>query len=150
MLQRVDYSVVVPVPPVLAFRAFCDLNRLLNRDIYAEAVWIEGAPWHAGSRVRYVVLKPVAAVVSALVNSCDPPNSISLLNHGLGITAEQQVTFARQPGDSTTVRMSVEALGISREISETEVQRAIEFLIHDALDAIIPICEELATRMVSS
>ena len=123
MLRLVDYSVVVPVPPVLAFRAFCDLTRLLNRGIYAEAVWIEGEPWRVGSRVRYVVKKPVAAVISAVVTSYDPGQSISVLNHGLGITAEQLITFRASSAESTTVRMVVEALGASREISETEVRR---------------------------
>jgi hypothetical protein len=150
MLRRVDYSVVVPVPPVLAFRAFCDLNRLLHRGIYAEAAWIEGAPWFEGSRVRYVVLKPVAAVITAVVTSCDPPHSISLLNHGLGITADQHITFRSTSAGSTQIRMVVEALGRSREISEDEVQRGIEFLARDALDTIAPNCEELASRLVSS
>ena len=150
MLQRVDYAVVVPVPPALAFRAFSDLSRLLNRNIYAEAVWSEGAPWHIGSRIRYVVLKPAAAVISALVTSLDAPHSVSLLNHGLGITAEQQVTFVQRPGDSTRVRMIVEAVGISREISEREVQDSVEFLTRDALDTIVPTCQDLATRLVNS
>jgi hypothetical protein len=148
MLQRVDYSVVVAVPPVIAFRTFCNLNRLLHRGIYSEAVWVEGAPWRVGSRVRYVVMRPIAAVITAVVTSCDPPHSISLLNHGLGITADQHVTFRPTATGSTTARMIVEALGTSREISEAEVQRGIEFLTHDALDTIGPSCEELASRLV--
>lgn len=147
MLQRVEYSVVVPVPPVLAFRAFCDLSRLLHRGIYAEAVWIEGPAWQEGSRVRYVVMKPVAAVITAVVTTCEPPHGVSVLNHGLGITADQHVTFRATSANSTTVRMVVEALGTSREISEQEVQRAIEFLAHDALDTILPACEQLAAQV---
>src|SRR5215470_14313580 len=146
MLQRVEYSVVVPVPPVLGFRAFCDLNRLLNRGIYAEAVWIQGAPWHEGSRIRYVLAKPVAAVITAVVTTCEPPHAISVLNHWLGITADQHITFRPTTAQSTTARMVVEALGTSRDISEQEVQHAIEFLAHDALDSIIPACEHLAQR----
>jgi len=146
MLQRVEYSVAVPVPPVLAFRAFCDLDRLLNRGIYSEAVWIQGAPWHEGSRIRYVIMKPVAAVITAVVTTCEPPHAVSVLNHGLGITADQHVSFRATSAGSTAVRMVVEALGTSREISEQEVQRAIEFLAHDALDTIIPACERLARR----
>lgn len=149
MLQRVDYSVVVPVPPVLAFRAFCNLNRLLHRGIYEEVVWIEGDPWRTGSRVRYVVMKPVAAVITAVVTSCNPPYSISLLNHGLGVTADQHVAFRAISAESTRVRVVVEALGRSREISEAEVQGAIQFLARDALDTIGPNCQELAGPLVS-
>jgi hypothetical protein len=146
MLQRVDYSVVVPVLPVLAFRVFCDLNRLLNRGIYSEAVWIQGAPWHEGSRVRYTVVKPVPTVITAVVTTCEPPHAVSVLNHGLGITADQHVTFRATPAESTTVRMVIEALGTSREMSENQMQRAIEFLAHDALDSIVPACEQLARQ----
>ena len=149
MLQRVEYSVVVPVPPVLAFRAFCDLNRLLDRGVYTEAGWIQGAPWQEGSRCRYVVMKPVAAVITAVVTTCEPPSAVSVLNHGLGITADQHVTFRATSAQSTTVRMVVEALGTSREIAEQEAQRVIEFLAHDALDTIIPACEQLAQRVGS-
>ena len=150
MLQRVDYSVIVPVPPILAFRVFCDLNRLLKRGIYSEAVWIQGAPWHEGSRVRYTVIKPMATVITAVVTTCEPPHAISVLNHGLGITADQHVTFRSNSAESTTVRMVVEALGTSREMSEDQVQRAIEFLAHDALDSIVPGCEQLAKQAAGS
>ena len=146
MLQRVDYSVIVPVPPVLAFRAFCDLKRLLNRDIYSEATWIQGAPWREGSRLRYKVMKPMETSITAVVTTCDPPYAVSVLNHGLGITADQHVTFRATSAMSTTVRMVVEALGTSREIPEAEVQQAIEFLAHDALDSIVPACEQLAKQ----
>jgi len=103
-----------------------------------------------GSRLRYAVRKPVAAVVSALVSSSNPPYSVTLLNHGVGITAEQQVTFHPQSGDSTKARIIVEALGTSHDISEADVQRAIESLVHDALDTITPLCDELAGRMIES
>jgi hypothetical protein len=146
MLQRIEYSVVVPVPPVLAFRAFCDLNRLLNRGIYAEAAWIQGAPWREGSRARYVVTKPVAAAITSVVTICEPPHAVSVLNHGLGITADQQVTFRATSAEATAVRMVIEALGTPGEISEEELQRAIEFLAHDALDTIIPACELFAQQ----
>jgi len=94
MLPRTDYSVVVPVSVELAFRAFGDLERLLHREIYDEASWIEGNPWQVGSRIRYVVTKPIHATISAVVTSYEPPRYVALLNHGMGITAEQQVTFA--------------------------------------------------------
>jgi len=95
MLSRVEYSVTIPVSVDAAFHAFQDLNRLLHRGIYEEASWIEGKPWEVGSRLRYVVTKPVQATISAVVNSVSPPRAISLLNHALGIVADQQVTFGQ-------------------------------------------------------
>ena len=52
MLPRTDYSVVVPVSVEVAFRAFTDLERLLHRELYEDASWIEGNPWQVGSRIR--------------------------------------------------------------------------------------------------
>ena len=93
MLPRIEYSVVVPVPAVEAFRAFCDQERLLHRGIYDELSWIEGQPWQVGSRIRYVVSAPIQATILAVVTSCDPPRSVGMLNHALGITVEQNVVL---------------------------------------------------------
>ncbi len=93
MLPRVEYSVTVPVPVDAAFRAYQDLERLLHRGIYDEALWVEGGPWQVGSRLRYVICKPVRATASAVVTFISPPRAISLLNHALGVTAEQHVYF---------------------------------------------------------
>src|ERR1700693_3155452 len=93
MLPRVEYSVTIPVSVDAAFHSFQDLSRLLHRGIYEEASFVEGKPWEVGSRLRYVVTKPIKATVLAVVNSVSPPRAISLLNHALGVTAEQHVYF---------------------------------------------------------
>src|SRR4029077_14080778 len=71
MLPRVEYSVTAPTTPEQLWDAFCDLTRLLHRGLYSDASWTEGTPWQLGSRLRYVVVKPVAAVVSSVVTFVD-------------------------------------------------------------------------------
>ncbi len=142
MLPRTDYSVVVPVSVELAFRAFSDLERLLHREIYEEASWIEGNPWEVGSRIRYVVSKPVKATISAVVTSYEPPRYVALLNHGLGITAEQQVTFTGSVAGDTRVRMIVDFVGKSPDLPEDAVQEAISLYTHDALDTMTALCKK--------
>ena len=71
MLARVEYSVTVPVTVDAAFQAFQDLERLLNRGIYDEVLWIESTPWQVGSRLRYFVVRPVRATASAVVTSVE-------------------------------------------------------------------------------
>ncbi len=136
MLPRVDYSVTVPVSVDAAFYAFQDLSRLLHREIYEEASWIEGKPWEVGSRLRYVVIKPVKATIFAVVSSLSPPRAISLLNHALGIVADQQVTFGPDLKGGTRVRMALEFVGEPTELPERVIQEAAAFLVKDALDTL--------------
>jgi hypothetical protein len=145
MRPRVEYSISVPVPVDVAFQAFQNLERLLHRGIYNEAVWVAGEPWQVGSRLRYVIVKPVAAIVSSVVTSINPPRSVSLLNHALGITAEQNVTFGPDLTDGTRIRMSMNLIGTSTELSESEVHEAVTFITYDALDTLVALCQRRAS-----
>jgi len=75
---------------------------LLHRGIYNEASWVEGKPWQVGSRLRYVIVQPVCTTVSAVVTSISPHRTISLINHALGVTTEQNVTFGPDPKGRNT------------------------------------------------
>lgn len=140
MPPRVEYSVIVPVPMDDAFAAFLDHERLLHRGIYKEASWIEGEPWQVGSRARYVIIKPVSAIISAVVSSISPPRSIHVLNHGLGVTAEQNVYFAPASNGGTQVRMTVDFVGKSSELTQDQILSAIEFVTKDTLDNLVTFC----------
>jgi hypothetical protein len=137
MLPRIEYSVTARTTPQQLWEAFCDLTRLLNRGIYREATWTEGVPWQLGSRVRYTVEKPLAAVISSVVTSIDPPRRISIINHSLGITADQIVTFNSFPSGNTRVTMVMEFVGDSSELAPETVTEVINFLTRDALDSMI-------------
>jgi hypothetical protein len=145
MLPRVEYSVTVPVPVDAAFQAFQDLERLLHRGVYDEALWIEGAPWQVGSRLRYVIVQPIRTTISAVVTSISPPRAMSLLNHGLGITAEQNVYFDPDLKGGTRVRMTMDLVGKSSELSESAVHEAVTFIIKDALDNVAALCRRRAS-----
>jgi len=142
---RVEYSVTVPVPVDAAFKAFQDLERLLHRGIYNEASWIEGEPWQVGSRVRYVVVKPVATTISAVVTSISPPRAVSLLNHALGVTAEQHVSFGPDLKGGTRIRMAMNLVGKSSELSDDAVHEAVNFIVRDALDTVTDLCRRRAS-----
>ena len=146
MLARVEYSVTVPVTVGAAFQAFQDLERLLHRGIYDEALWIEGTPWQVGSRLRYVVVRPVRATLSAVVTSVNPPHAISMLNHGLGITGEENVYFDPDLHGGTRVSMTVDFIGKSSELSESAIHEAATFIVKDALDTMAVLCRRRASR----
>jgi hypothetical protein len=145
MLPRIEYSVTVPVSVDVAFHAFQNLERLLHRGIYDEASWVEGAPWKVGSRLRYVVVKPVHATISAVVSSISPPRAISLLNHALGVTAEQNVSFRPDLKGGARVRMTMDFVGKPSELSESALHEAVTFVVKDALDSMAALCQRRAS-----
>lgn len=135
----------VPVSVDAAFQAFQDLERLLHRGIYDEALWVEGKPWQVGSRLRYVVVQPVQTTISAVVTSISPPRAVSLLNHALGVTAEQNVHFGPDLKGGTRIRMTMDLVGKSSELSEAAVREAVTFITRDALDTVVALCQRRAS-----
>jgi hypothetical protein len=140
MLSRIEYSVAVPVPAEKAFKALQNLDRLLGRGIYKEITWVEGEPWKVASRLRYVLIKPIPVTISAVVAAINPPRSVSLLNHALGVTAEQNITFNPDQKGGTQVRMTMELIGKSTELSEEALHSKITFVMKDALDTMAALC----------
>ena len=141
MLPQVEYSVTVPVSVDVAFRAFQNLDRLLHRGIYEEAAWVEGEPWKVGSRIRYTIIQPLHATVAAVVTAISAPRSVDLLNHALGVTAEQHVSFSPDLAGGTRIRMIMTLVGKSMDLSAAELLKAIEFVTHDALDSVAAFCQ---------
>lgn len=137
MLPRVEYSITACASPEALWQAFSDLSRLLGRGIYTEATWTEGQPWQIGSRLRYVVVQPVEATVSGVVTLSEPPSKVGLLNHSLGITAQQLVTFTRVNQNTTRVVMTMDFVGESTAPTPIDVSEALRFLTHDALDTML-------------
>lgn len=137
----VDYAVNVAASVDAAFASFQNLDRLLNRGIYTEAVWTEGAPWQAGSRLRYALVKPVRATITAVVGAISPPRAVTILNHALGITAEQHVSFGPDLKGGTRIRMTMTLVGKSSELSDAEVKQAVTFITRDALDTVVADCQ---------
>ena len=140
MRPDVEYSVNVPVSVDAAFAAFQNLQRLLNRGIFAEAVWTDGPPWQSGSRLRYVLTKPLRATISAVLIDISPPRAVALLNHALGITAEQHVSFGPDLKGGTRIRMTMTLVGKSTELSDAEVRDITTFITRDALDTVVADC----------
>ena len=137
MLPSVDYTVTLSVPVDVAFRAFQNLERLLDRGIYEEAIWTEGAPWQVGSRIRYRVTQPVKATITAVITAISAPRSIDIINHALGVTVEQHVAFGPDLKGGTRIRMTMTPVGTSTELTDDEAQKALTFITHDALDTVI-------------
>lgn len=150
MRPDVEYSVNVPVSVDAAFAAFLNLDRLLHRGIFAEALWTEGEPWKVGSRLRYELVKPLRASITAVVMSISPPRAATILNHALGITAEQHTSFGPDLKGGTRIHMTMTLVGKSTELTDKEVKDAVTFITRDALDSIVADCQKRANSASGS
>jgi hypothetical protein len=74
------------------------------------------------------------------VSSISAPRAISLLNHAMGITAEQNVSFGPDLKGGTRVRMTMDLIGKSTELSESALYDAVTFVTRDALDSMAALC----------
>lgn len=137
MESRVEYSVTASATPAQLWEAFCDLTRLLGRGIYSEAAFVEGPPWREGSRIRYVVEKPFKATILAAVTLCEPAVKVGLLNHAVGITAQQVVTFTPLKADTTRVSMILDYVGESTAPVPFDVGQTLQFFCEDTLDTML-------------
>jgi hypothetical protein len=142
VLPSVEYSVTVPVSVDVAFQSFQNLDRLLNRGIYEEAVWTEGAPWQVGSRVRFLMVQPLRTTISCLVAEISPPRSIALISHALGITAEQHVSFGPDLKGGTRIRTILNLVGKTTALLESELEKTAALITRDALDTVVADCQQ--------
>lgn len=149
MLPRIEYSVTAQASPEELWAAFCDLSRLLGRGIYSDASWTEGPPWKVGSRLRYVLAPPVSATVSAVVTVFEPASKIGLLNHALGITVQQQVTFTRLNSSTSRVAIVMDSVGESTASPAFDALDALNFFTKDALDTMLARWEQKKAASVA-
>ena len=98
-------------------------------------------PGRVGSRLRYVVTQPVRATILAVVVGISSPRSIDLINHGLGVTAEQHISFGPDLRGGTRIRMILNLIGKSTLLSDDELHKGTTLIIHDALDTLVAACQ---------
>jgi len=140
MLPRIEYSATVPVSVDEAFLAFQDLTRHVRSGLCTDVSWIEGKPWEVGSRLQYSLIQP-RTTLSSVVIACNPPYSISLLHHALGITTEEHITITAQIGSRTRIRMTFEFVGESQELPSDSIRETISRIGKAAMDSLVESCQ---------
>jgi len=75
--------------------------------------------------------------VSAVVSLSEPPFKVGLINHALGVTAQQLVTFSQVNPNTTRVMMIMDFVGESTSPMPIDVAEALRFFTHDALDRML-------------
>ena len=81
-----------------------------------------------------------------MVTAFEPPSKIGLLNHALGSTVQQQVTFIRLNSSTTRVAIVMDSVGESNASPPINVQDALDFFTKDALDTMLAPWEQHKSR----
>jgi len=68
-----------------------------------------------------------------------------MINHALGVTAEQNIFFAPDLSGGTMVRITMDLVGESSEMSESALQSKVTYVIKDVLDSMAVLCRRSAS-----
>jgi polyketide cyclase/dehydrase/lipid transport protein len=128
MPGHVEYSIVTKASAQIAWDLFCDTSKWnLLPNTYGNVRWIEGEPWTPGSRLAFEVLQFGRVQVEQVITSCQPPRRVGWINHALGVTIEQWVTFDPDPGGGTRVSVWADFAGTAQLFGRTIDQLMLEF-----------------------
>jgi hypothetical protein len=103
-MEYLEYTVFTKASPSLAWEMFSNYS-LWPRfsDIYGDIHWSKGKPWTAGSRLQIEIVRPRKATVDHVITICSPARQVAWIDHVLGNTMEQWVTFEAQPDGRTRI-----------------------------------------------
>jgi hypothetical protein len=140
MLPRFEYAVEIHSPPNEVWQEFSNINRLDGKGTYRSARWVSGEPWAKGSRLVIQMVRPFPITVTTLVSHCTPPYRVELINHCIGLTTTEWVSFERF-ATGTLARMSIEVIGKSWALPESMIQKLVPDLLKESLDTLRESCE---------
>ena len=116
-MEYLEYTAFTKADRALAWKLFSDFRFWpAFSDIYGGISWAKGKPWAPGSRLRIEIIRPVKAVVDHVITICSPAEHVAWIDHALGNTMEQWVTFDALPDGGTRVHTWAEVAGATRTI----------------------------------
>ena len=126
LIERLEDSGKTKANRDRVWRIFSDHRKWHSfSDIYGNMLWVQGQPWHPGSRLRIEILEPVPTVIDHVIISCTPREQVAWIDHGLGISMEQWVNFDPLPEGGTRIRTWAEFTGQTAEIAGRSVREIL-------------------------
>ena len=144
-MEYLEYTAFTKASPSLAWKLFCDFRfwpRFSN--VYGDIHWSKGKPWTPGSRMKIEILHPVKATVDHVITICTPPGQVAWIDHALGNTMEQWVTFEPQADGKTRVHTWAEITGSAPMFSPSTYSDFVRAFIRQWYDSFCLACDELA------
>jgi hypothetical protein len=144
-MEHLEYTVFTKASPSLAWEMFCNY-RLWPRfaDIYGDIRWSKGKPWTAGSRLKIEIVRPTKATVDHVITICSPARQVAWIDHVLGNTMEQWVTFEALSDGRTRVHTWADITGSSPFLSARALSDFVRAFIRQWYDSFCQACDELA------
>ena len=144
-MEYLEYTVFTKASPSLAWKMFCDFSlwpRFAN--IYGDIRWSKGKPWTAGSRLRIEIVEPMKATADHVITVCSPGEQIAWIDHVLGHTMEQWVTFEALHDGRTRVHTWANITGSGPFVSARDFSDFVRAFIRQWYDSFGQECDHLA------
>jgi hypothetical protein len=144
-MEYLEYTAFTKASPTLAWKMFCDF-RLWPQfsNIYGDIRWTKGKPWTAGSRLKIEIIRPIKATVDHVITVCAPGEQIAWIDHVLGNTMEQWVTFEALPDGRTQVHTWADITGSGPFLSARNLSDFVRDFIRQWYDSFCQACDQLA------
>jgi hypothetical protein len=144
-MEYLEYTGFTRADRAVAWKLFSDFRFWPGfSDIYGDIRWSQGKPWTPGSRLRIEIVRPVKAVVDHVITICSPAEQVAWIDHFLGNTMVQWVTFEALPDGRTRVHTWAEITGSTRTIAGHNCSDLLRNFIRTWYDSFCAACDRLS------
>lgn len=143
-MEYLEYTAFTRADRALAWKLFSDFRFWpAFSDIYGDIRWTVGKPWSPGSRLRIEILHPVKAVVDHVITICSPGEHVAWIDHSLGNTLVQWVTFESVADGRTRVHTWAELTGPTKVADGYNLSEFLRSFVHGWYESFCKACDEL-------
>ena len=144
-MEYLEYTAFTRADRALAWKLFSDFRFWpAFSDIYGDIRWTVGKPWAPGSRLRIEILRPVKTVVDHVITICSPGEHVAWIDHSLGDTLVQWVTFESVADGRTRVHTWAELTGPTKVVDGYNLSEFLRSFVHGWYESFCKACDELA------
>ena len=143
-MEYLEYTAFTKASPSLAWSMFCDFRHWPQfSNIYGDIRWTKGKPWMAGSRLKIEIVRPVKTTVDHVITVCAPGEQVAWIDHVLGNTMGQWVTFEALSDGRTRIHTWADIHGSGPFISARSLGDFVGQFLRQWYDSFCQACDQL-------
>jgi len=144
-MKYLEYTVFTRANRALAWKLFSDFRFWpAFSDIYGSIRWVKGKPWTPGSRLSIEIVRPARAIVDHVITICTPGEQVAWIDHAMGNTLVQWVTFETLTDSRTRVHTWAEVTGATQAVAGHDCSEFLRGFIRGWYDRFCAACDQLA------